>query len=131
VGDAPRLEAIVHNYGQKATAVLVTLSADGLELSGSASRLALVEPGEAAKVAWDTTVGLADQAALTFSAEAANGLADSVELTLPVYVYGAEETVGNAGEVQDAVREVVEIPPYVMPDRGELSIELSPHWRPV
>jgi hypothetical protein len=126
VGDAPRLEAIVHNYGQKATAVLVTLSADGLELSGSASRLALVEPGEAAKVAWDTTVGLADQATLTFSAEAANGLADGVELTLPVYVYGTEETVGNAGEVQGAVREVVEIPPYVMPDRGELSIELSP-----
>jgi uncharacterized protein YfaS (alpha-2-macroglobulin family) len=126
VGDTPRLEAVVHNYSQETAAVTVELTADGLELSDAASRLTVVEPGEAAKVAWDTTVGLADEATLTFSAEAASGLTDSVELTLPIYVYGTEETVGNAGEVQAAVKEVVQVPSYVLPDRGELTIELSP-----
>ena len=126
VGDTPRLEAIVHNYSLETVAVLVKLSADGLAVSGPDSRLALVKPGETAEVAWDTTVGLTETATLTLSATAANGLADAVELTLPVYVYGTEETVGNAGEVQDAVKEVVQIPPYVLPDRGELTIELSP-----
>lgn len=126
VGDTPRLEAIVHNYGEETAVVLVKLSADGLELSDPASRLAVIEPGEAATVAWDTTVSLAETATLTFSVATATAIADAVELTLPVYVYGTEETVGNAGEVQDAVKEVVEIPPYVLPDRGELTIELSP-----
>jgi hypothetical protein len=126
VGDTPHLEAIVHNYSQETAAVLVTLSTDSLALSGPDSRLTLVEPGKEAEVAWDTTVGLTDTATLTFSAAAVNGLTDTVELTLPVYVYGTEETVGNAGEVRDAVKEVVQIPPYVLPDRGELTIELSP-----
>ena len=126
VGDTPRIEAIVHNYSQEAVAALVNLTAQGLTLSDPGSRLAVVEPGEAATVAWDTTVDLTEKATLTFSAEAGSGLADSIELTLPVYIYGTEETVGNAGEVQGAVKEVIQIPPYVLPDRGELSIELSP-----
>ncbi len=126
VGDTPRLEAIVHNYSEETAAVVVRLSADGLTLSDSGSRLAVVKPGEAAQVAWDTTVALGNNATLTFSAEAASGLTDSVELTLPVYTYGTEETVGNAGEVVDAVKEVVQVPSYVLPDRGELSIEVSP-----
>lgn len=125
VGDTPRLEAIVHNYSQEAAVVVVSLSAEGLSVSDPASRLAFVEPGKAAEVAWDTTVGLTEEATLTFSATA-NGLADTVELTLPVYIYGTEETAGNAGEVRDAVKEVVQVPAYVLPDRGELTIELSP-----
>jgi len=126
VGDTPRLEALVHNHGEETAVVLVKLTADSLELSDPTSRLTVIEPGEAAQVAWDTTVGLAETATLTFSVATATGVADSVELTLPVYVYGTEETVGNAGEVRDAVKEVVQVPPYVLPDRGELTIELSP-----
>jgi len=125
-GDTTQLEAIVHNYTDEESEVVVSLSADGLVVEGSAVHSLSIPAGESDEVTWQTSVTLADQATLTFSAQAADGLSDAVELALPVYAYGAPEVVGNAGQVTDAVREIVLLPHYVDGDRGELTLELSP-----
>jgi len=125
-GDAARLEAVVHNYTEQEVEVAASLSATGLAIEGSSVHSVSIPAGESRKVAWQTTVTLADQATLIFSAQAANGLSDAVELRLPVYVYGTPEVVGNAGQVTDSVRELVRLPGYIDRDRGELTLELSP-----
>lgn len=125
-GDTVRLEAIVHNQSDESLDVEVKLSAEGLAIDGDASQSLTIPAGEEREVTWDTTVEAHDQAVLTFSAKAKGGLSDAVELTLPVYIYGTAEVVGTAGEVLDAVKEIVRIPSYIQPDRGELTLELSP-----
>lgn len=125
-GDTTRLEAIVHNYTDRQAEVAVSLSATGLAIEGSAVHSVSIPAGESGTVAWEASVVVADQATLTFSAQAADGLSDAIELELPVYAYGAPEVVGNAGQVTDSVREIVRLPHYIDDDRGELTLELSP-----
>ncbi|MCJ7511153.1 MAG: Ig-like domain-containing protein, partial [Dehalococcoidia bacterium] len=125
-GDTARLEAVVHNYTDQEVEVAASLSATGLAIEGSAVQSVSIPAAESRKVAWQTSVALADQATLTFSAQAANGLSDAVELTLPVYAYVTPEVVGNAGQVTDSVRELVQLPDYIDRERGELTLELSP-----
>ncbi len=125
-GDTARLEAIVHNYTDQRVEVAVSLSATGLAIDGSSAHSVSIPAGESHEVVWQTSVALADQATLTFSARAANGLSDAVELELPVYAYGTPEVVGNAGQVIDSVREIVQLPDYIDRERGELTLELSP-----
>lgn len=125
-GDTTRLEAIVHNYTDRRAEVAVSLSATGLAIEGSAVHSVSIPTGESGTVAWETSVVVADRATLTFSAQAADGLSDAIELELPVYAYGAPEVVGNAGQVTDSVREIVRLPHYIDDDRGELTLELSP-----
>jgi uncharacterized protein YfaS (alpha-2-macroglobulin family) len=124
-GDTTRLEAIVHNYTDQRAEVAVSLSATGLVIEDSAVHSVSIPADESHEVAWQTSVALADQATLTFSAQAADGLSDAVELELPVYAYGTPEVVGNAGQVTDSVREIVRLPHYIDGDRGELTLELS------
>jgi uncharacterized protein YfaS (alpha-2-macroglobulin family) len=125
-GDTSRLEAVVHNYTDEESEVAVSLNASGLVIDGSAVQSLSIPAGESQKVTWQTSVLLADQATLTFSVQAADGLSDAVELQIPVYAYGTPEVVGNAGQVTDSVREIVRLPDYIDPERGELTMELSP-----
>ncbi len=62
---------------------------------------------------------------LTFKAEG-GGRSDSVGLTLPLYGFVTPETVGTAGEVTDEASEAIEVPYYVRPDAGELTVSVSP-----
>jgi len=125
-GDTARLEAVVHNYTDEESEVAVSLSASGLTIEDPAVHSLAIPADESQEVTWQTSVLLTDLATVTFSAQAADGLSDAVELQLPVYAYGTPEVVGNAGEVTDSVREIVRLPSYVDPDRGELTLELSP-----
>jgi uncharacterized protein YfaS (alpha-2-macroglobulin family) len=125
-GDTARLEAVVHNYTEQEVEVAASLSATGLAIEGSAVHSVSIPAAESRKVAWQTSVALGDEATLTFSAQAANGLSDAIELKLPVYAYGTPEVVGNAGQVTDSVRELVRLPDYIDRERGELTLELSP-----
>jgi len=125
-GDTAQLEAIVHNYTEQEVEVAASLSATGLAIEGSAVHSMSIPAGESHEVTWQTSVTLVDQATLTFSTQADNGLSDAVELSLPVYAYGTPEVVGNAGQVTDSVKEIVQLPDYIDRERGELTLELSP-----
>jgi alpha-2-macroglobulin len=125
-GDKAALGAIVHNFTGAAADIDVTLKADGVTVSGDASQRVHVEANADAQVRWETTVPPGrDSATLAFEAKA-GGKSDAVKLTLPLYAFFTPETAGTAGEVTDQASEAVDVPYYVRPDAGELTVHVAP-----
>jgi hypothetical protein len=125
-GDKAALGAIVHNFTGAAADIDVTLKADGVTVSGDASQRVHVEANADAQVRWETAVPPGrDNVTLAFEAKA-GGKSDAVKLTLPLYAFFTPETVGTAGEVTDQASEAIEVPYYVRPDAGELTVHVAP-----
>ena len=125
-GDKAALGAIVHNFTGTASDIDVTLTADGVIISGDATRRVRVEADGDAQVRWQTTVSPGrDNVSLSFEAKA-GGKTDAVKLTLPLYAFFTPETVGTAGEVTDEASEAIDVPYYVRPDAGELTVHVAP-----
>jgi len=125
-GDKASLGAIVHNFTDAALDMDVSLKADGITVEGGATKKVSVKPGEDTVVRWDTSVAPGrDSFDLTFEAKG-GGKSDSVKLTLPLYAFYTPETVGTAGEVTDEASEAVDVPYYVRPDAGELTVHVAP-----
>lgn len=126
VGDRASLGAIVHNFTDEPLRVLVSLAAQGLEVEGSATRSLTIGPGEDALVRWQTSAP-AEGDAITITFDARSGaLSDTVRLTLPLYSFLVPETVATAGAVRDEAAEAIDLPYYVRPDAGELTVRVSP-----
>lgn len=125
-GDHAYLGAIVHNLTAEAIALEVSMAASGLDIAGPASQTVAVPAGQNALVRWDTTARPdATSATITISASG-GGKSDSVQTTLPVYLFVTPETMATAGEVTSAGAEAIEVPYYVRPDAGELTVRISP-----
>lgn len=125
-GDKAALGAIVHNFTGTASDIDVTLTADGVTVSGDATQRVHVEAEADAQVRWQTTVLPGrDNVSLSFEAKA-GGKTDAVKLTLPLYAFFTPETVGTAGEVTDEASEAIDVPYYVRPDAGELIVHVAP-----
>ncbi len=125
-GDQASLGASVHNSTAAALDVDVSLKADGITLRGDATKHVTVPAGGDTLVRWDTSVPAGrDSFDLTFDAKG-GGKSDSVKLTLPLYSYFTPETVGTAGEVTDQGAEAIDVPYYVRPDAGELTVKVAP-----
>lgn len=120
------LGAILHNFTDSALDVDVSLRARGLDIESSQTQSVTVAPGGDALVRWGTRARSGrDSVSLTFEAEA-DGLSDSVRLSLPLYGFLTPETVATAGEVWNEASEAVGVPYYVRPDAGELTVSVSP-----
>ncbi len=124
--DRASLGAIVHNFTDEPLDVVVSLTAQGLEVQGRLTRSVTIEPGDEALVRWDTrALPTGDGITLTFEARA-DSVSDSVQLRLPRHAFFTPETVATAGTVQGEASEVIQIPYYVRPDAGELTVSVSP-----
>lgn len=125
-GDHALLGAIIHNFTDGPLTLDVSLQATGLDVTGPASRPVTLEAGKDALVRWDTRVRPdADNASVTIAASGA-GLGDAVRVDLPVYAFFTPEVVATAGEVRAVGSEAVEVPYYVRPDSGGLTVRVSP-----
>ncbi len=125
-GDKAALGAIVHNFTGTAADIDVTLKAEGVTVAGDATQRVHVEPNADAQVRWQTAVPpRGDSVTLAFDAKA-GGKSDAVKLTLPLYAFFTPETVGTAGDVTDEASEAVEVPYYVRPESGELTVHVAP-----
>ena len=127
VGDQAELAAVVHNNTDRALEVEIAFQAKGLQVGKSANQQVSIPGGGKAEVAWPVTVEDATEVTLRFGARAA-GLADAVEITLPVYRYSTPEVVATAGVFDaDGQRlEAVVLPPSYDPTQGELSVHVDP-----
>lgn len=125
-GNSASLGAIVHNFTGAPLDMDVSLKADGIKVEGDGTKHVSVQPGEDALVRWDTSVPPGrDSFNVTFEAKG-GGKSDSVKLTLPLYSFFTPETVGTAGEVTDEASEAINVPYYVRPDAGELTVRVAP-----
>lgn len=122
------LGAIVHNFSGKAQDFDVSLDATGVTVDGSPSQRVHINNGEDSVVRWSTHAQLGVDKA-TFALEAKAGDAsDRLKLDLPVFAFVTPETAGTAGELgaDGPASEAIEVPYYVRPDAGELTVKLSP-----
>jgi len=137
-GDRVNLAAVVHNNTDQPLEVEVWLDAEGVTLLGEARHTVTLEPGGKARVEWPVRVGEDDSLSyvdLTFHARG-GGLSDAVkppaglppDQRLPIYRYSALETVGTAGELDEAgsVLEAVALPRTVDVTQGELTVRIEP-----
>jgi len=135
VGDRAQLAALVSNNTGEPQEVEVTLHAEGLRISASASQRVSVPAGSEAKVTWWVEVEDVEAVDVTMSAVAGEysdaarpRLTTGPEGTLLVYRYTAPEIVGTGGQLvgEDTRTEVVVLPPKYDDRRGELSVRLDP-----
>jgi len=150
VGDEAELAAVVHNNTDGPVDVEVVFEADGLQIGEPASRQISVSARDNVKLAWPVTAKDVEEVALRFGARTVGdlvrarsqvlslrlqenpvseqGLADAVEITLPVYRYSTPEVVATAGHFDaDGQRlEAVVLPPSYDPTQGELSVHMGP-----
>ncbi len=144
VGDQARLAAVVHNNTRQALDVEVAFEADGLQISEATRQQVSIPAGDKVEVTWQVTVQDTEQVILRFGARAigqeaegrpgghasppTQGLADAVEIPLPVYRYSTPEVVATAG-LFDADGQRIEgivLPPSYDPSQGELSVHIDP-----
>jgi uncharacterized protein YfaS (alpha-2-macroglobulin family) len=122
-GDQFTLSALVHNYTTKPLDVRVDLKAAGMKAEGGA-RTVRVEPERAERVEWQATADRPGQAALTATAQG-GGVADGVQLTVPVRPFAREEVVFQAGAVTDAAAtETFALNPNQV--GGEVELRIAP-----
>ena len=144
VGDEAELAAVVHNNTNGSLEVEVVFEADGLQVGKSASVQVSIPANDQVKVTWPVTVEDTPEVMLRFGARAvgqlvarnqvfgknlvSEGLADAVEISLPVYRYSTPEVVATAGHFDaDGQRlEAVVLPPSYDPTQGELSVHIDP-----
>jgi len=135
VGDQAELAAVVHNNTDRSLEVEIAFEARGLQIGESANQQIgesanqqiSIPGGDNVKVAWAVTVEDVSETTLRFGARA-TGLADAVEITLPVYRYSTPEVVATAGllDADGQQLEAVALPPSFDPTQGELSVHVDP-----
>jgi alpha-2-macroglobulin len=135
VGDRAQLAALVSNNTGAEQEVEVTLQAEGLRISESASQRVSVADGAEGKVTWWVEVEDVPYADVVMSAEA-DRFADAArprlttgsDGTLIVHRYSAPEIVGTGGQLsgEDARTEAIALPPKYDDRQGELSVRLDP-----
>ena len=141
VGDRAELAAVVHNNTSRNLEVAVRFEAEGLHSEAPANRQVNVPANDKVKLVWPVTVEDRTRVTLRFGARAvgeeariggtlavAAGIADAIELTLPVYRYSAPEVVATAGFLDaDGQRtEAVILPSSLDITQGELAIHIDP-----
>jgi len=135
VGDRALLAALVSNNTGQAQEVEVTLHAEGVRTSESASQRISVPAGGEARVTWWVEVEDVPSADIAFSAVAGEysdaarpRLTTGPEGMLLVHRYTAPEVVGTGGQLvdEDTRTEVVALPPKYDDRQGELAIRLDP-----
>ena len=124
IGDRVKLAMVVHNNGDADIEVQALVESTGISLVGEAQE-AIIPAGGKTKLSWTATVNPVETATLRFSASG-EGLADVVELSVPVYHYSAPETVATSGSVDDSIEEQIELPQTYDPTMGGLTIKLEP-----
>lgn len=141
VGDRAELAAVVHNNTSRNMEVAVRFEAEGVKSDAPANRQVTVPANDKVKLVWPVTVEDSTQVTLRFGARAvgesaragssltpAAGIADAVEITLPVYRYSTPEVVATAGFFDaDGQRvEAVVLPSSFDITQGELAIHIDP-----
>ena len=126
VGDSAQVRMLVRNATNKESDVQVTLKAEGVDVSGDATKSARVSAGQSALLTWPAKVDAEGTAKFTFSATGSGGLKDAVTQELPILLDVTPETTATGGIVlEESGLEAVYLPPYAILKYGSLSVSVQ------
>lgn len=125
VGDEARLGAIVHNFLPTTQTFAVSLKGKGFTVRGSSTQKITVKPDEQMKVDFPVAFDITDKATFDFKAESAGGK-DEIEESIPVYEFGAPQSVATSGVTETNQTEKILIPTAKDASHGTLSVSVSP-----
>ncbi len=138
VDDRAQLAANINNNTAEDLEVEVTLSAEGVVISGDTPpvQTVTIPARDESKVTWDVSVEDVTETELVFAAVSADGqysdaskprLTTGPDGTLLVFRYTAPDIVGTGGQLAEggSRTEVVALPPNFDERRGELRIQLD------
>ena len=126
VGDSTTLRMLVRNATKQPSAVRVSLTAEGLEMTGEAIRRASVPAEESVVLEWPAKATEAGHAKLTFTATGSGDLKDAVLQELPVHPAVTQETTATGGVVTDEPRaEAIYLPGYAVQRGGVLNVSVQ------
>ncbi len=128
VGDAPQLQAVIHNNTDQDIDATVTLEVAGLNIDDPAEQQINVPAGDQTLLRWQGHAPQAGDATVRLRVEG-GGLQDAVERVLPVKRFATPEVVASAGQVHSApVIETLSLPAPAdgERDQGELRLEMVP-----
>ncbi|MXX18897.1 MAG: hypothetical protein F4X03_09180 [Dehalococcoidia bacterium] len=126
VGDEVSLRTLVRNGTDAAREVTVTIAVEGVILDGEVTQTRQVGAGESVIFSWPARALREGTATVRFTATAAGGYGDAVELSLPVHLDVTPETTATGGVVEDTARiEAIFLPEYVITGHGSLELALQ------
>ena len=124
VGDSADLRVLVRNSTASPLTASVRLAADGLSVGSVATQATLVGPNESVILTWPSKAVSEGTAKLSFTATAGD-LADSLEVSLPVYMDMTPETMATGGVVtKDGALEAIYLPPFADTTHGSLNVQV-------
>jgi len=124
-GDRLTLSVNVHNYLDNAKRAKVSLEVEGLELEGPSERWVEVGPGEETRFDVEAVAGKPGTAKVLAKA-LTDEESDAMELSLPVYVHGAEKYASAAGSVKDSREIELNLPEKIRPGSATLKLAVRP-----
>ncbi|HEV8535368.1 MAG TPA: Ig-like domain-containing protein [Candidatus Limnocylindria bacterium] len=126
VGDDAELRVLLRNATKADVDASVAIKAEGVSVRGALIRSVRVRPQESAIVSWPAKVDAEGTAKIGFNATGPGGLADSVELLLPVVLDVTPETTATGGIVRsEGALEAIYLPPFADQKHGSLSVSVQ------
>ncbi|OGM22192.1 hypothetical protein A2863_02205 [Candidatus Woesebacteria bacterium RIFCSPHIGHO2_01_FULL_38_9b] len=125
VGDKPKLGMVIHNNTSAQSNVAAEISLQGIKVLGQPTKTVSLAANTSQKIYWDSEVESVSEAEVLLKAQG-GGFSDSVKIKIPVVSYYTPEVVATSGEAKDVGDEKLFLPKEIVPDQGNLSINLSP-----
>ncbi|MBN1874615.1 MAG: Ig-like domain-containing protein [Anaerolineae bacterium] len=140
VGDEAEIATIVHNNTTDPLETEVTLTVDGLTVSGPTRQTVVIPAEGEVKVVWNVVVmqgskGAEEQGdndggeqSVSITMEAREGsFYDGREDELPVYAYSTPEVMATAGRLSEPEvrQEIIQLPFNFDPTQGELTVRVD------
>jgi uncharacterized protein YfaS (alpha-2-macroglobulin family) len=130
-GDQLELTAEVRNTSVISQEVRATLAAGGVEPRPGAdlTQRALIRPGGTARFGWPALVRPASRASISFSAQASDGVAQTLQFERAIVPGGTSELSAGGGLVVGRFSQSFVVPDQARDGWGQLEIELAASGR--
>ena len=124
-GDRVTLSVNVHNYLESEKRAKVSIEVEGLELESPSERWVEIGAGEEMRFDVEAIAGKPGTAKVLAKA-LTDEESDAMELSLPVYVHGAEKFASAAGSVADSREIELNLPAEIRPGSAILKLAVRP-----
>ena len=125
IGDRFTASVVVHNQTDRPQSGTLTISGEGVSLPEQATRALTLEAGGSVEAGFPVEVPPGQEAVLRFALNMGEER-DAAEFRLPLRYPNPLTSVATYGRMEKSSRKSVKLPDQADPERGQLTITLSP-----